>query len=630
VFSIVALVDGIKLGFGAPRGFVDDQLVAQISREVGAPVQVEHICAPPASILLADTIFHDYFMPRDPSEKYGPFSATIQKIKNASLILIDDEDAFRLREYCAYPRLSHRFNNDPEADLLGHRLQAYARNHHLLPREVVAGKDIPLEKITESINDLGSYLETPVMKLAFHKQFEAYTKGWDYTQYRHYISDVDYQTNLIEFDSLQAAIVKFVRKHKAKARFTTGPVRPFTLKDLPHFCSFLFRREAVDYIANQYESFCLAGLPSSLPYFEQRLKQLGKKCFHATTLNPERTDFDCLIATGFCGEVKTDKPWFDCVHTGSVGGRPHNATPEIDRDCPALAAGDPGLMQTFRERNGGEFPIGNYILNLETSLRAVFEATDHLKKGRDQMKKGQFADAAVEMNLCLTKRGLAATTLHGMEIFKVAPRHGLALCLVEMKDHTGARREFQKALLEEPKSRAVRFDYACFLVAENQPRAALAIFWALIEEKTSDVPVWITGGQVALSGPEFLDTALKWTEEGVRFHSLNSQIVWQRAEALTLAGKYNDALVFWRLLQNSSHPPILAGLVLCETLAGDTRFPVPLHLESDISEAFLKWRQRLKSFRARGALALLDSRMAVWQAILPTTMQSSAPALANA
>jgi hypothetical protein len=83
-------------------------------------------------------------------------------------------------------------------------------------------------------------------------------------------------------------------------------------------------------------------------------------------------------------------------------------------------------------------------------------------------------------------------------------------------------------------------------------------------------------------------------------------------------------------VQKSSHPPILAGLVLCETLAGDTRFPVPLHLESDISEAFLKWRQRLKSFRARGALALLDSRMAVWQAILPTTMQSSAPALANA
>ena len=293
VFSIVALVDGIKLGFGSGNGFITEEFIAKVAAEVGRPVSVEHVCAPPAQILVSDVIFHDYFMPRDLDGKYRAFSTVIQKIKNASLILIDDEDAFRLRDFCVYPRLSHRFGNDPQADLLAHRLAAYTQNHHLLAREVVPGKDLPPDQVTPSIRHLSFHLRTPIMKLAFHKQFERFTKDWDYTQYRNYVSDVDYQQNPVNAAGIQGAILQFIRARKEEFRCPQGVATPkLTLKDPPHFCSFLINRQAVDFIVGQYESFCIGGLPSSLPYLEQQLKKLGRQFFYASTINPGRTDFD--------------------------------------------------------------------------------------------------------------------------------------------------------------------------------------------------------------------------------------------------------------------------------------------------------------------------------------------------
>ncbi len=373
VFSIVALVDGIKLGFGTGNGFITEEFIARVATEVGSPVSVEHICVPPAQILFSDVVFHDYFMPRDAGVQYRAFSSVIQRIKNAGLILIDDEDAFRLRDFCVYPRLSHRFNNDPEADLLAHRLALYTRNHHQLAREVVAGKDLALNEVTPAIRHLSSHLQTPIMKLAFHKQFEKFTKEWDYQQYRNYVSDVDYQQNPVKSAEIQAAILRFIGAHQAQARTTTGvATAQLTLKDPPHFCSFLTNRQAVDFVVSQYDSFCIGGLPSSLPYLEQRIQKQGKPYFYASTMNPDRTDFDCQVMTGFSGVAKTDKPYFDFVHLGDQGGRPHNVPPEVEKLCPSLAAGDAELMAAFRKANNDLVAIGNYVLNHEASFRLRF------------------------------------------------------------------------------------------------------------------------------------------------------------------------------------------------------------------------------------------------------------------
>ncbi|MEO6992248.1 MAG: AMP-binding protein, partial [Lacunisphaera sp.] len=376
IYSIVALVDGVKLGFGSDGGFITPQFIAEVSRIVGAPVRVEHIAVPPASILFSDLIFHDYFMPRDPGSKYGPFSAVIQKIKRASLVLIDDEDAFRLREYCAYPRLSHRFNQEANADLLGHRLQSYTLNHHLLPREVVTGRDIDPSQITATIEQMANYLKTPVMKLAFHQQFQGFTKGWDYTQYRQYISDVDYQENPVRFPEIQAAIINFIQSHRENVRYTTGAAtEKLVLKDLPHFCSFVFNVKAVDYVLGRYRSFCICGLPSSIPYIEKELRKAGKPFFYSTSLNPERTDYDCMLCTGFHGAAPIAKPYYDFVHIGDQGGRPHNVSHEEEIACPTLAEADQELTDVYRRLTGNAVPIGNYVLNEEESIRRRVQST---------------------------------------------------------------------------------------------------------------------------------------------------------------------------------------------------------------------------------------------------------------
>jgi acyl-CoA synthetase (AMP-forming)/AMP-acid ligase II/Tfp pilus assembly protein PilF len=384
VFSIVALVDGIKLGFGSSGGFITDEFITAVAQAVGAPVRVEHLTVPPIAVLFSDLVFHDYFMARDAGEKYGPFSAIIRKIKDASLILIDDEDAFRLRHYCAYPRLSHRFNPDAQADLLGHRLQSYTLNHHLLAREVATGRELDPLKITESIVQMSAYLDVPIMKLAFHREFAALTEGWDYTQYRQYVSDVDYQKNPVDPVPIQGAITRFIAARAETLRYSAGVGhRQLLLKDLPHFCSFLFSAKAIEYVLGHFRSFCIAGLPSSIPYIEQQLKKSGKPYFYATTLNPERTDYECMLCTGFHGKGPVDKPYFDFVHIGDEGGGPHNVSPAIVQACPSLAAGDDALVRAYRNSTGNVVPIGNYVLNQEENIRR------HLRAPRSPVKTGK-------------------------------------------------------------------------------------------------------------------------------------------------------------------------------------------------------------------------------------------------
>ena len=371
VFSIVALVDGIKLGFGTDTGgFLSEEFIAKLSAEVGMPVVVEHMCVPPVQVLFSDTVFHDYFMPRELGEKYKSFSTVIQKIKSASLVLVDDEDALRLRDLCVYPKLSHRFNSDPDAELLGHRLATYTLHHDELAREVVPGKDLLPQTVTGSLRSFEAYLGRPVMKLAFHEDFAAYTKDWDYTQYRRYVSDADYQRNPVRANEIQGAILDFIRRRRIEMPPTTGtPAKRLVLKEPPHFCSFLINRKAVDYILAQYQSFCIGGLPSSVPYIERQLKAQGKKYFYTSSTNPERTDYECLLLTGLSGAVNGTKPYFDFLQVGHDGGKPHNVSPEVAKACPNLVAGDPGLIDAFRDTHGDLVPIGNWVLNCEASLR---------------------------------------------------------------------------------------------------------------------------------------------------------------------------------------------------------------------------------------------------------------------
>ncbi|HEY3755556.1 MAG TPA: AMP-binding protein [Opitutaceae bacterium] len=363
VFSIVALVDCVKLGFKGGPSFITEAFLARLEEKLGCKVRFEHVVCPPAPLLFSDLVFHDYFMPRDDQEKYHSISSVIQKLKSASLILIDDEDALRLLETCVYPVLSHRFINHPSADLISYRLQPYTQQHHLLAKSVVLGGDIPPDMIGPSIDQISEYLKVPIMRLAFIEAFRPYTSNWDYTEYRTYTSDEDFQRRPVNAGAIQFTILKFILDRKTQWRLAAvAPCSKPLVEGPPHFCSFLLSRRAIDAVVDRFDSFCIAGLPCSAPYIVQRIEAKGKKYFFSGDLNPSRDDFDCMLCTGFYGPTNTQKPLLEFMQITVEGGRVRNAPPELVAQCTPLVEGSPADLMRFFNANR-IMPVGNYLLN---------------------------------------------------------------------------------------------------------------------------------------------------------------------------------------------------------------------------------------------------------------------------
>jgi acyl-CoA synthetase (AMP-forming)/AMP-acid ligase II len=379
VFSIVALIDGNRIGFGAPKPLIDDAFLQPIADQVGCPVHFEHVCVPPVPILFSDLVFVDYFLPRNPDPAYGAVASIVQKIKNASLILVDDEDSFRLPAFSAYPVLDHRFTMHPDAELLGHRLQRYTQDHHLLARKVILGRNITPNLINSALRDLEQYLDIPIFKMAFHAPFRAFTDQWDFCAHAQVGRDADRSKDAQWLTSFREALLQFIGKHDIRCRRRPGTGKNrFTMVDTPHFCSILMNRMAVEFVTRTYSSFCIVGLPSSVPYLQKRLDQLGKPYFFSSRTVPVRQDYECLILTGGVGGrmPETGKPTFDFMHAreeGHGGGRPHNVPPAILHTCPPLAACDEQLFRSLLVSHG--VMIGNFLLNHSTTQGTPAAAT---------------------------------------------------------------------------------------------------------------------------------------------------------------------------------------------------------------------------------------------------------------
>jgi acyl-CoA synthetase (AMP-forming)/AMP-acid ligase II len=365
VFSIVALMDGIKLGWGADWKLVDPPFLDTLALVVGCPVTFEHLTVPPLPVLMSDLIFHDYFLPRaGDNPAYSAFAECIGKIKRASLLLLDDEDNFRLPLFCVYPQLDHRFTHHGLAGYLGHRFTRYTLKHHLLPRQPVLGAEMKPQRVLQALADLRTYLGIPVMTLAFHLEYQAHTGDWDYREYRPYVSDADYMARPVDLARVRTAILAFAERHRDRRMRSPGAAETrFIMKDPPHFCSFLVNPKAVDWVLTHYESFCIMGVPSSVPFLDRALEALGKPYFRSPTLTPPRDDFDCVIMTGASGEPVTTRPVFDLVHAGGTSGRPRNVSYATFQDCPLFMFGAPDLLRQLREECLDMVPLGNYCLN---------------------------------------------------------------------------------------------------------------------------------------------------------------------------------------------------------------------------------------------------------------------------
>ena len=335
VLKIVSLQDGVTL----PT--IDASFLEALAARVGVPVHFEHLCVPPSPVLWSDIVFHDHFLPRADAAPYTPVVECIRKIHNADMVIMDDVTEFYLPDSqflpTAYPRLSHSFRNDEQSDLLALRLQRYASSHHLVPTEILNGKSIPLEARADALEAIGEYLTKPILKIALCPEYVEHTSGWDVERRSETSARFNYKDGALTAETLIGQIATYVSDHRDRIVFSNGVTTNIAIpRHQPHFCSWLIKHEAVSFLIDRYESFCLLGSPSSVPSLATRAREAGKSVVHHGNLElPSQGYFDCVVLTGVWGVPETTAPMFPLVFS-SIGAswKPLNVDRELAEQFP--------------------------------------------------------------------------------------------------------------------------------------------------------------------------------------------------------------------------------------------------------------------------------------------------------
>jgi tetratricopeptide (TPR) repeat protein len=274
------------------------------------------------------------------------------------------------------------------------------------------------------------------------------------------------------------------------------------------------------------------------------------------------------------------------------------------------------------------------VLESPLARNGGLTASLHFALGLAHLELKRSGEAADQMRQCLAQRDRPALAPINTAIRGAGPRHCLAICLAQLGQTEEAAEQFRLAVQDDPQSHPARADYARFLAAHGQPVQALNLFYALAKEEKDNPQVWLQGGFLALSQPQFLNVALDWTAVASQRLPEDPAVSRLRAEALLLSGDCAAALPFWR---NAPVPPgqlgherSLAALLLCETVAGHPLSSPPTPSETPVSREFLLWYQRLVQFNARPTLETLNGRIPVLKSVLPSAAGRLAAALASA
>ncbi len=296
---IVSLVDRMMLGV-LPKAQID-----KLSEEIGSTISYEHLCLPPTPIVLSDLIFQDYFLPRETNlEAYEAVITSLNKLRAADVILIDDSAELHFPLSQSYPVLSHRLERSAEADLLAFRWQRYVERHDELPITAVRGSQLSLTQRKLSIDALSQYLGVPIFRIAGVDSLKNYTEDWDYRplQTPHaQIKRVRY--NIADLvDALSHWIVRKAHDQEISLRRSRAGVNKVDVTDLPHFCSNGVNKAALTLVLDSFQSFCIVGQKSSVPFIRHYLESNRKPVKYAASANPaiisRLEPVDCLLACG--------------------------------------------------------------------------------------------------------------------------------------------------------------------------------------------------------------------------------------------------------------------------------------------------------------------------------------------
>jgi tetratricopeptide (TPR) repeat protein len=257
-------------------------------------------------------------------------------------------------------------------------------------------------------------------------------------------------------------------------------------------------------------------------------------------------------------------------------------------------------------------------------------ATLHWLTGLACIELKNFADGAEHMRRCLAKRDKPALSPVNRNILKAGPHHCLALCLAALKQTVAAEKVFRDALKADPKSKSVSFDFARFLAANGRELDALKQLHQLTMADPSDGTLWQYGGQVALSQPDFLEFACDWTGEAVKIFPAHAGIAEQRAQALLLSGRINEALPLWRQLAAGPNPSHRAALLVCEARLNLPIQPPAPELAARVNQEFVSWYRRLLAANAKKVVNVLNHRMDLLRPVVPGAVKMLEAAMAEA
>ncbi len=271
------------------------------------------------------------------------------------------------------------------------------------------------------------------------------------------------------------------------------------------------------------------------------------------------------------------------------------------------------------------------VLQSPLAESAGLTASLHFAAGLALFELKQFAEAAAQMRECIGKRHDPILSPINTDVRTNAPEHCLALSLAKTGDAAGAEKAFQLAMAGQGQSENIKLDYARFLAAQNRGIEAFHQLHELVAANPRNVDAWKTGGEIALSRPEFLEFARDWTQEAVRHATEDFTVNMQRAEALLLSGDAKNPVELWEKLWNSERQPaILAALILCELLESRMRHaPDQIVDEPSTSRAFIKWYQKLIALRAYAAIKQINTRLEELLPVLPTASRMLEKALSQ-
>ncbi len=284
--------------------------------------------------------------------------------------------------------------------------------------------------------------------------------------------------------------------------------------------------------------------------------------------------------------------------------------------------------QLYKIREHGEVV---QILTSPLAKASGLTASLHLALGLSQFELRNYHEAAEQMRQCLAQRNQPALSPINTDILTSMPNHCFALALAKINDAVGAEKAFEAALKENGLTESVKADYAKFLAVTNRPVEALQKMHELVATNCTNSALWRIGGEIALSRPELLDFAGKWTGEAMRYVANDPAVAAQRAETLMLSGDIVAASDLWEKIYNGRQEPrSLAALILCETIESQTTHaPEEGQEETATSREFIGWYQRLITMRSKAALGRLNEQMDKLSRALPTAAKKIEAALAE-